>query len=50
MPVLNKHKDKIQEEQLLELDGLDLVCFCAPKRCHGHTTKKIIKEIKENNT
>ena len=22
-------------EDLLELSGKDLVCFCAPKRCHG---------------
>lgn len=22
--------------ELAELDGKDLVCFCAPKQCHGH--------------
>lgn len=24
-------------EELAALDGKDLVCFCAPARCHGHT-------------
>lgn len=25
---------------LADLHGKDLVCFCAPKRCHGHTLEK----------
>lgn len=24
-------------QQLASLHGKDLVCFCAPARCHGHT-------------
>jgi len=27
-----------------ELKGKDLVCFCAPKRCHGDTLLKIANE------
>lgn len=27
----------ITHEELAELHGKDLVCFCAPLRCHGHT-------------
>ncbi|GEK52369.1 DUF4326 domain-containing protein [Vreelandella venusta] len=26
--------------ELAELDGKDLVCFCSPKRCHGHTLER----------
>ena len=25
---------------LADLHGKDLVCFCAPKRCHGHILEK----------
>ena len=38
-----KSKIKSKEISLGELAGLhgkDLVCFCAPKRCHGHTLEK----------
>lgn len=27
-----------------ELNGKDLVCFCAPKRCHGETLLKIANQ------
>jgi hypothetical protein len=27
-------------EELAKLHGKDLVCFCAPKRCHGHTLEQ----------
>lgn len=27
-----------------ELKGKDLVCFCAPKRCHGDTLLRIANE------
>lgn len=27
-------------EDLAALDGRDLVCFCAPLRCHGHTLER----------
>ena len=26
----------VRIEELAALHGKDLVCFCAPKRCHGH--------------
>ena len=28
-----------------ELKGKDLVCFCAPKRCHGDTLLRIANEV-----
>lgn len=31
---------EITLEGLASLHGKDLVCFCAPKRCHGHTLEK----------
>lgn len=27
-------------EELASLHGKSLVCFCAPKRCHGHSLEK----------
>ena len=29
-------------EELALLYGKDLVCFCAPERCHGHSLEKAI--------
>lgn len=29
-----------KEELVAELWGKNLVCFCAPLRCHGHTLEK----------
>ncbi len=29
-------------KELAALDGKDLVCFCAPLRCHGHTLERAI--------
>lgn len=29
--------------ELAALHGKDLVCFCAPKRCHGHTLERAAK-------
>jgi len=34
------------EEELLELDGKILGCWCAPKACHGDILLKIIAGIK----
>lgn len=34
------------EEDLLELDGMTLGCFCAPKACHGDVLVKVINRIK----
>ena len=30
-------------ERLLTLEGKDLVCFCAPKLCHGHALKEKVE-------
>lgn len=49
--VCEKHKqylwNQIQSGEvtiadLLALKGKDLVCFCAPHRCHGHTLELAI--------
>lgn len=29
-------------EELADLNGKDLVCFCAPLRCHGHAIERAI--------
>ena len=31
---------EVSVQELAELHGKDLVCFCAPRRCHGHTLEK----------
>lgn len=31
---------RVKLEELVELHGKDLVCYCAPKRCHGDTLTK----------
>lgn len=37
-------------QELAELHGKDLVCFCAPARCHGHYLKrKAFEAYKELN-
>ena len=49
--VCDKHKQhlwnqiqsgKVTVADLLALKGKDLVCFCAPHRCHGHTLEQAI--------
>lgn len=34
------HDNKVTLEELASLHGKNLVCFCAPLRCHGHTLEK----------
>lgn len=34
---------RITETQLLALEGKDLVCYCAPKPCHGHVVAKAVE-------
>ena len=50
--VCNKHAEylfhqidngDISLEELAALHGKDLVCFCAPQRCHGHELEKQAK-------
>lgn len=40
-------------QELVALKGKDLVCFCAPQRCHGHTLERAIawaeKELEKSN-
>ena len=38
----------VTKEHLMELDGKDLVCWCAPKACHGDTILKAIESAKAN--
>lgn len=33
----------IKMEDLLALEGRDLVCFCAPKRCHGNVVSEAVE-------
>ena len=33
---------RITIEDLLAISGKDLVCYCAPKACHGHVIEKAI--------
>lgn len=33
-------RGEVTREQLAALHGKDLVCFCAPLRCHGDTLEK----------
>lgn len=33
-----------------QLKGKDLVCFCAPKRCHGDVLLKVANEVLVKNT
>lgn len=30
----------VTKQELAALHGKDLVCFCAPQRCHGHVLEK----------
>lgn len=36
------HQGRITREELAELHGKDLVCYCAPKLCHGHVLRAAI--------
>lgn len=46
--LLDKGAELRQFEELLQIvrDGkdLELECFCAPKRCHGDTIKRLLEE------
>lgn len=33
---------RITQEELAQLHGKDLVCYCAPKLCHGHVLRAAI--------
>ena len=33
--VIEKYREYIQGKDLSELRGKDIVCWCAPKACHG---------------
>jgi hypothetical protein len=36
------NQGRITREELAELHGKDLVCYCAPKLCHGHVLRAAI--------
>lgn len=47
--VCEKHKEYLWQQiksgeitlsQLAALHGADLICYCAPLRCHGHTLER----------
>lgn len=38
---------EVTVNDLLELDGKDLVCWCAPLKCHGDTLLKAIEWAKK---
>ena len=40
---------EITKEDLLELDGKTLGCFCKPKKCHGDVIASAVKWCKETN-
>lgn len=37
--------DRFEREELEELRGRDLVCWCAPLLCHGDVLKKMVEEL-----
>lgn len=43
--VIRKHKESLTPEMIAEikrdLKGFDLICFCEPLPCHGHTLLEI---------
>ena len=43
-------KGEIAARELAPLHGKDLVCFCAPARCHGHTLEKFAAKAFEEIT
>lgn len=53
---LNRYKEwlwneclnrRITKNDILSLDGKDLVCFCAPKPCHGNIIEELIDYVKK---
>lgn len=40
-------RGEVTVADLLALEGKDLVCWCAPKRCHGHTILEAIEWAKK---
>lgn len=46
-------RGEITWEELAQLYGKDLVCFCAPRRCHGHILEQyinaaVVKKLNES--
>jgi hypothetical protein len=41
-------EQRIKKEDLLALKDKNLVCYCAPKDCHGHVLKELINYILNN--
>lgn len=49
--VVAKYEPKVRADPVLmarlgELDGKTLVCFCAPKLCHGHVLARLVAELR----
>ena len=39
--------DFVYKNKVKELNGKILVCFCAPKPCHGNVLEKVSKELND---
>lgn len=39
-------REHFSDAELMELDGHDLVCWCAPLKCHGDVLVKLVEEIR----
>jgi len=35
---------RFMDDELLELEGLDLVCYCAPQACHGDVLVRMVAQ------
>jgi uncharacterized protein YebE (UPF0316 family) len=51
--VCDKYESMVKNDihlmkQIKELKGKHLVCFCAPKRCHGETILKLANDLEVN--
>lgn len=48
---LRINSGQITTKDVLALEGKDLVCWCAPLRCHGHSIQKLVEQaIKERDS
>ena len=43
--IANEH---ITKEDLLSLNGKKLICYCSPKKCHGHVLKEVVELLFNN--
>lgn len=41
-------EQRITKEDILSLEGKDIVCYCKPKACHGDVVKALFIYVKNN--